>query len=166
MQADRFTVKSQEAVAAAQRLAARARATPRSRRRTCCSRVLEQEDGLAPAVLRKLSADVAAITERARGAVAELPTVSGEDEPEVRPAQSFISGAAARREGDGRRSATSTSPSSTSCSRSPTSRPASPTSPRPRLAAQGGRRGPRPAPGHLAQPRGDDARRWRSSAAT
>jgi ATP-dependent Clp protease ATP-binding subunit ClpB len=88
MQADRFTVKSQEAVAAAQQLATRFRNTEVTPAHLLLA-VLEQEDGFAPAALRKLSADVAAITDRARGAVGELPTVAG-DESEVRPAQSFI----------------------------------------------------------------------------
>ncbi len=88
MQADRFTVKSQEAVAAAQQLAARFRNTEVTPAHLLVS-LLEQEDGFAPAALRKLSADVAAITDRARRAVAELPTAS--ETPDVRPAQSFIS---------------------------------------------------------------------------
>ncbi|MGZ8622021.1 MAG: ATP-dependent chaperone ClpB [Solirubrobacterales bacterium] len=89
MQADKFTVKSQEAVAAAQRLAAEHR-NPEVAPPHLLLAVLTQEDGLVPAVLRKLSADVPAIAERARGAVAELPSIGGEDEPEIRPAQSFI----------------------------------------------------------------------------
>ncbi len=89
MQADRFTVKSQEAVAAAQQLATRFR-NPEVTPAHLLLAVLEQEDGFAPSALRKLSADVAAITDRARNAVGELPTVSGPDEPEVRPAQSFL----------------------------------------------------------------------------
>jgi ATP-dependent Clp protease ATP-binding subunit ClpB len=89
MQPDRFTIKSQEAVAAAQRLAAEHR-NPEVTPAHLLLALLEQEDGLAPAVLRKLSADVTAITERARAAVAELPTVSGDDEPDVRPAQTLV----------------------------------------------------------------------------
>ena len=88
--------------------------------------LLEQEDGFAPAALRKLSADVPAITDRARKAVAELPTVTGE-QPEVRPSRASStssSGPSAR----WRRAATSTSPSATCSSRSPTRRAASPTS--------------------------------------
>ncbi|MGH2952061.1 MAG: ATP-dependent Clp protease ATP-binding subunit, partial [Solirubrobacterales bacterium] len=89
MQPDRFTVKSQEAVAAAQRLAADGR-NPEVAPAHLLLALLEQEDGLAPAVLRKLGADLPEIAERARGAVGELPAVSGEDEPEVRPAQAFV----------------------------------------------------------------------------
>src|SRR4051794_31526680 len=89
MQADRFTVKSQEAVAVAQQLAARFRNTEVTPAHLLLA-VLEQEDGFAPAALRKLSADVHAITERVRKAVADLPTAGGAEAPDVRPAQSFI----------------------------------------------------------------------------
>jgi ATP-dependent Clp protease ATP-binding subunit ClpB len=89
MQADRFTIKSQEAVAGAQRLAAASR-NPEVEPIHLLVALLEQDDGFAPAALRKLSADVAAITGRARGALAALPTVSGAEEPEVRPSQRFI----------------------------------------------------------------------------
>ena len=47
--------------------------------------LLEQEDGFAPAALRKLSADVVAISERTRAAIAELPTVAGERRAAPRP---------------------------------------------------------------------------------
>jgi ATP-dependent Clp protease ATP-binding subunit ClpB len=89
MQADRFTVKSQEAVAAAQRHAAEHR-NPEVAPAHLLLALLDQEDGLAPAVLRKLGADVEAIAGRARGAIDELPTVSGDHELETRYAQSFI----------------------------------------------------------------------------
>ena len=89
MQADRFTVKSQEAVAAAQRQAAESR-NPEVAPPHLLLAVLEQDDGLAPAVLRKLGADLPAISERARRLLADLPAISGETEPEVRPAQAFV----------------------------------------------------------------------------
>jgi ATP-dependent Clp protease ATP-binding subunit ClpB len=89
MQADRFTVKSQEAVATAQQLATAFR-NPEVTPAHLLLALLEQEDGFAPAALRKLSADVAAITDRARNAIAALPTVGGVDEHELKPAQSFI----------------------------------------------------------------------------
>jgi ATP-dependent Clp protease ATP-binding subunit ClpB len=88
MQADRFTVKSQEAVAAAQRLATQARNSEVLPQHLLLA-VLEQEDGFAPAALRKLSADVGAITERARRAVGELPTIGG-DAAAPTPGQSFL----------------------------------------------------------------------------
>ena len=88
MQADRFTVKSQEAVAGAQRLALAAR-NPEVAPAHLLLALLEQEGGFAAAALRKLSADVAAITERARDAVAALPRVSGTEPGEPRPSQAF-----------------------------------------------------------------------------
>jgi ATP-dependent Clp protease ATP-binding subunit ClpB len=88
MQADRFTIKSQEAVAEATRLATQHRNSELTAQHLLLA-LLEQEDGFAPAALRKLSADVAAITDRARRAVAELPAVTGADSPEIQPAKSF-----------------------------------------------------------------------------
>jgi ATP-dependent Clp protease ATP-binding subunit ClpB len=89
MQADRFTVKSQEAVAAAQSLAAQRRNSEVAPGHLLVA-LLSQDDGLVVPVLNKLSADVAAIRSRAEQAVADLPTVSGAEEPEARPSQSFI----------------------------------------------------------------------------
>ena len=80
MQADRFTIKAQEAVAGAQRLALAAR-NPEVAPAHLLLALLEQEEGFAPAALRKLSADVVAIAERTRGAIAELPTVGENAEP-------------------------------------------------------------------------------------
>jgi ATP-dependent Clp protease ATP-binding subunit ClpB len=79
MQADRFTVKSQEAVAAAQELA-RTRRNPEIAPAHLLVALLEQEDGLVVPILRKLGADTAAIGARAGEAVSELPQLSGEGE--------------------------------------------------------------------------------------
>jgi ATP-dependent Clp protease ATP-binding subunit ClpB len=89
MQADRFTVKSQEAVAAAQRYAAEHR-NPEVAPAHVLLALLEQDEGLAPAVLRKLGAEVDAVAGRAREAIGSLPTLSGADDLETRYAQSFI----------------------------------------------------------------------------
>src|SRR5687768_2310362 len=89
MQRDRFTVKSQEAVAAAQRLATEAR-NPELAPAHLLAALLSQEEGLVVPVLQKLGADVAAITARAREAVAGLPTVSGSASPEIRPSQGLL----------------------------------------------------------------------------
>jgi ATP-dependent Clp protease ATP-binding subunit ClpB len=89
MQPDRFTIKSQEAVAAAQRLAATSR-NPQVAPAHLLLALLDQEDGLVVPVLRKLSADVASIRQRTLAAIGELPQVSGEDAPDVRPASSFV----------------------------------------------------------------------------
>ncbi|HEY8639947.1 MAG TPA: Clp protease N-terminal domain-containing protein, partial [Solirubrobacterales bacterium] len=89
MQPDRFTLKSQEAVAAAQRLASEARNTEVAPPHLLLA-LLEQEDGLVVPVLQKLGADVPAIAQRARDAVGALPTVSGDAEPEVQPSSSLV----------------------------------------------------------------------------
>src|SRR5918999_1184061 len=89
MQPDRFTHKSQEAVAAAQRIAAESR-NPQVAPHHLLLALLEQEDGLVVPVLQKLGANVAAIADRARAAAGELPRVSGDAEPEIRTAQSFV----------------------------------------------------------------------------
>ena len=79
MQADRFTVKSQEAVAAAQELA-RTRRNPEIAAAHLLVSLLEQEDGLVVPILQKLGADTVAIAARANEAVAALPKLSGEGE--------------------------------------------------------------------------------------
>ena len=58
MQPDRFTIKSQEAVAAAQRLASEHRNTEVAPAHLLLA-LLDQEDGLVVPVLQKLGADVA-----------------------------------------------------------------------------------------------------------
>ncbi len=89
MQPDRFTIKSQEAVAAAQRLAATSR-NPEVAPAHLLLALLDQEDGLVVPVLRKLGADVAAIRQRTLTAIGGLPTVSGEAALDVRPASAFV----------------------------------------------------------------------------
>ena len=89
MQPDRFTVKSQEAIAAAQRLAAAGRNTEVAPPHLLVA-LLEQDEGLVPAVLTKLGADLPAIKSRARAAMADLPTLSGQSNQEPRPAAAFV----------------------------------------------------------------------------
>ncbi|MGB3098083.1 MAG: Clp protease N-terminal domain-containing protein, partial [Solirubrobacterales bacterium] len=84
MQADRFTVKSQEGVAAAQGLASQHRNTEVAPAHLLLA-LLEQQDGLVVPVLNKLSTDVASVRSRAEEAVAALPSISGAEEPEARP---------------------------------------------------------------------------------
>jgi len=79
MQADRFTVKSQEAVAAAQQLAA-SRRNPEVAPPHLLVALLEQPDGLVVPILQKVGADTATIAARANEAVAALPKLSGESE--------------------------------------------------------------------------------------
>ncbi|HXQ89567.1 MAG TPA: Clp protease N-terminal domain-containing protein, partial [Solirubrobacterales bacterium] len=82
MQADRFTVKSQEAVAAAQELA-RTRRNPEIAPPHLLVSLLEQEDGLVVPILQKLGADTAAIAARANEAVAALPKLGEGEEPRM-----------------------------------------------------------------------------------
>jgi ATP-dependent Clp protease ATP-binding subunit ClpB len=89
MQPDRFTIKSQEAVAAAQRIAAENRNSEVAPPHLLLS-LLEQEGGLVVPVLRKLDADVAAIIARTRQAIDALPSLSGEEEPDIGPSSAFI----------------------------------------------------------------------------
>ncbi len=89
MQPDRFTVKSQEAVANAQRLATERR-NPEVAPAHLLLALLDQEDGLVVPVLRKLGADVAAVRQRATGEVDELPRLGAELESDLRPSQAFV----------------------------------------------------------------------------
>jgi ATP-dependent Clp protease ATP-binding subunit ClpB len=89
VQPDRFTVKSQEAVAAAQQLAAKQR-NPEVAPPHLLIALLEQDDGLTGPILRKLGADVAAIGAQAGEAAGKLPTVSGGEEAEPRPSSSLV----------------------------------------------------------------------------
>ncbi len=89
MQADRFTVKSQEGVAAAQGLASQHRNTEVAPAHLLLA-LLEQQDGLVVPVLNKLSTDVASVRSRAEEAVAALPSISGAEESEARPSGGFI----------------------------------------------------------------------------
>jgi ATP-dependent Clp protease ATP-binding subunit ClpB len=82
MQADRFTVKSQEAVAAAQELA-RARRNPEIASAHLLLTLLDQAESMAIPVLQRVGADPAAARAQANDAVAKLPTVSGGDEPRM-----------------------------------------------------------------------------------
>ena len=79
MQADRFTVKSQEAVAAAQETA-RARRNPEIAPAHLLVALLEQPDGLVIPILQKVGADTATIAARANEAVAALPKLGSEGE--------------------------------------------------------------------------------------
>ena len=83
-------MKSQEAVAAAQRIASEAGNTEVAPPHLLLA-LLEQEDGLVVPVLQKLGADVGAIAARTREAITALPTISGDAEPEIRPSASLVS---------------------------------------------------------------------------
>src|SRR5215204_6412647 len=77
MQADRFTVKSQEALAAAQRLAG-ARRNPEVGPPHLLLALLEQEGGIVVPVLRRAGADPERVRRRANEAADALPTVTGD----------------------------------------------------------------------------------------
>ncbi|MGE5636765.1 MAG: ATP-dependent chaperone ClpB [Nocardioidaceae bacterium] len=76
MQADRFTVKSQEALAAAQRLAG-ARRNPEVVPQHLLVALLEQEGGIVAPVLRRASADPERVRRLANERLDALPTISG-----------------------------------------------------------------------------------------
>ena len=75
MQADRFTIKSQEAISAAGSLAERRR-NPQVTPEHLLVVLLEQEGGVVAPVLQKLGANAAAIRAEANAALEGLPTVS------------------------------------------------------------------------------------------
>jgi ATP-dependent Clp protease ATP-binding subunit ClpB len=77
MQADRFTVKSQEALAAAQQIAG-VRRNPEVVPHHLLSALLEQEGGIVVPVLRRANADPEAVRRRAGVALDALPTVTGD----------------------------------------------------------------------------------------
>ena len=77
MQADRFTVKSQEALAAAQRLAG-ARRNAEVVPQHLLVALLEQDGGIVAPVLERADASAEAVRRRANEALDALPTVTGE----------------------------------------------------------------------------------------
>src|SRR5947208_16563565 len=89
MQPDRFTIKSQEAVAASQRLAFEHRNTEVAPAHLLLA-LLEQEDSLVVPVLQKLGADIPATRERAVAAAEALAKLGGGAAPEVRPSQACV----------------------------------------------------------------------------
>ncbi|MGZ8665791.1 MAG: ATP-dependent chaperone ClpB [Solirubrobacterales bacterium] len=89
MQPDRFTLKSQEAVASAQRTAAENRNTEVTPAHLLVA-LIGQEEGIVAPVLQKVGADVTAALGRAAEAVQALPKLSGDVEPEVRPSSALV----------------------------------------------------------------------------
>src|ERR671932_1584856 len=75
MQADRFTIKAQEAISAAGSLAERRR-NPQITPEHLLVVLLEQEDGVVVPVLEKLGANLAAVRSEANAALEALPRVS------------------------------------------------------------------------------------------
>jgi ATP-dependent Clp protease ATP-binding subunit ClpB len=82
MQADRFTEKSREAVAAAQELA-RSRQNPEIASAHLLLALLDQAEGMAIPVLQRVGAEPATVRTQANEAVAKLPTLSGGADPQM-----------------------------------------------------------------------------------
>src|SRR5919201_6115565 len=81
MQLDRFTIKSQEALQAAIRLAAERRNTETAPAHLLLA-LLDQEDGIVGPVLRKVGAEPGAIRSEVGGQIDRLPTITaGAREP-------------------------------------------------------------------------------------
>jgi ATP-dependent Clp protease ATP-binding subunit ClpB len=76
MQLDRFTIKSQEAIQAALRLA-EDRSNPQATPEHLLAVLLEQQDGIVVPVLRKVGVDPGALRATLNGALDALPTMSG-----------------------------------------------------------------------------------------
>ena len=76
MQPDRFTIKSQEAVQAAQQLADERR-NPQTTPEHLLAVLLEQEGGVVSPVLRKLGSDPAAVRQALGPGLDALPKLSG-----------------------------------------------------------------------------------------
>jgi ATP-dependent Clp protease ATP-binding subunit ClpB len=81
MQPDRFTIKSQEALQAAGRLAEERR-NPQATPEHLLAVLLEQDAGVVAPILRKLGAEVGAIRQALGPALEALPTLSGDATPE------------------------------------------------------------------------------------
>jgi ATP-dependent Clp protease ATP-binding subunit ClpB len=89
MQPDRFTIKSQEAVAAAQRLASEG-SNPEVAPPHLLLALLDQDEGVVVPVLQRLGLDAQDTRERAREAIGKLPKLSGNTVPDVRPSSEFV----------------------------------------------------------------------------
>jgi ATP-dependent Clp protease ATP-binding subunit ClpB len=89
MQPDRFTIKSQEAVADAQRLASEG-SNPEVGPPHLFLALLEQDEGVVVPVLQRLGVDAQDARSRAREAIEKLPKLSGNTIPDVRPSSEFV----------------------------------------------------------------------------
>jgi len=90
MQPDRFTIKSQEAVAAAQQ-AAGALGNPETTPAHLLMALLGQPDSFPVPVLQGIGVDVDALRESVQERLNDLPVVSGAEAPEPRPARALVS---------------------------------------------------------------------------
>jgi ATP-dependent Clp protease ATP-binding subunit ClpB len=77
MRPDRFTIKTQEALTAAQRIAI-ARGNPQVTAHHVLAALLEQEGGIVAPILRKANADLEGVRRRANEAIDNQATISGD----------------------------------------------------------------------------------------
>ena len=84
MNINRLTEKAREALIAAQELAERA-GHPQVEPEHLLVSLTEQQDGIVPGLMRKLSVDPAAIIDAARVQLAKLPTTQGGSQPALSP---------------------------------------------------------------------------------
>ena len=89
MRPDRFTIKSQEAIEAAQR-AAESRRNPQVTPSHLLVALLDQDGGIVVPVLHKLGADSGAVRERALKDVDALPTLEGDTGAQPTPANELV----------------------------------------------------------------------------
>ena len=89
MQQDRFTIKAQEAVAAAQRLATE-HANPEAGPPHLLLALLEQDDGVVVPVIQRLGDDPDSLRESVLAAVEKLPRLSGNTVPEIRFSSTLV----------------------------------------------------------------------------
>jgi ATP-dependent Clp protease ATP-binding subunit ClpB len=100
MQPERFTIRSQEALAGAVRLA-QARGNPQVKPEHLLAALLEDADGIALAILRKVGANIATVTTRLEEALAKLPVVKG-DTAEAPPISSELAAVLNTADGEAR----------------------------------------------------------------
>ncbi|MGZ5332651.1 MAG: ATP-dependent chaperone ClpB [Solirubrobacterales bacterium] len=89
MQEDRFTVKAQEAVAGAQRLASEG-SNPEVAPAHLLLVLLEQDEGLVVPILQRVGIDPESPRSAALEAIGNLPRLSGNDVPDIRPSKEFV----------------------------------------------------------------------------
>src|SRR4051794_27907291 len=89
MQPDRFTIKSQEAIAAAGRLAEERR-NPQATPEHLLAVLLEQDGGIVPAVLRKLGVESAPGRGPLQAALEGLPTMGAGGEVSGQPSSELV----------------------------------------------------------------------------
>jgi ATP-dependent Clp protease ATP-binding subunit ClpB len=89
MQPDRFTIKSQEAVAAAQQ-AAVASGNSETTPGHLLLALLGQPDSFPVPILERIGVDLDGLRARVHALVAELPVVSGAEHPEPRPSRALV----------------------------------------------------------------------------